>query len=280
MKMKPRRPRWLVWAAVIAWAGVCAPLVAQEPVRFVRFDLVTANPKQAISFYKAVFGWKSARQSDGWTLLSSPIGNPLGGVFQNDPDDPEERDALWVGLLGVDDVGDMTKRFESLGAKTLFGPNRIADGRLVAVLEDPERAVVGLTDDPGFSRKGVHFGEWVWVELWSKDARAAVETYRELAGFEVTEHENQAGGITHILRSGGEARGGIVDIPIEGIDSHWLPYVLVEDLDRVVEQAEKRGGQVVGEPADTSYGRSVIVIDPTGAGIGALELDGEKETGP
>ena len=45
----------------------------------------------------------------------------------------------------------------------------------------------------------------------------------------------------------------------------WLPYVVVDDLDRATEQAVTLGATVVGEASDGPAGTSVTIADPGGA---------------
>jgi predicted enzyme related to lactoylglutathione lyase len=51
--------------------------------------------------------------------------------------------------------------------------------------------------------------------------------------------------------------------------SHWMPYVLVDNIDTSTEKAKSLGGTVAMGPMDVpGHGRVSIIIDPTGAALG------------
>ena len=51
----------------------------------------------------------------------------------------------------------------------------------------------------------------------------------------------------------------------------WGPYVTVDDVDAIAEQAEKLGGKVCIPPRDIpSVGRFTVIADPQGAVISAI----------
>ena len=62
------------------------------------------------------------------------------------------------------------------------------------------------------------------------------------------------------------ARGPNADLPAQ-----WLMYVVVENLEKSLEEATKRGGAVVAEPRGLMGGKMAVVKDPAGAVVALWE---------
>jgi len=63
--------------------------------------------------------------------------------------------------------------------------------------------------------------------------------------------------------------GGIMKNPVPGLPSHWLAYVLVEDINASTKKAKSLGAKVVKEVTEVSgYGWLSVITDPTGAALG------------
>jgi predicted enzyme related to lactoylglutathione lyase len=68
-------------------------------------------------------------------------------------------------------------------------------------------------------------------------------------------------------------RGGVASQLLDGSGPQWLPYVSVNDADRALALAKKRGGFVVLGPHDIDgIGRFGVVKDPTGAQLAVMKL--------
>jgi predicted enzyme related to lactoylglutathione lyase len=106
-------------------------------------------------------------------------------------------------------------------------------------------------------------GGWLWVDLWTDDAKAAKAFYAELVGYETRDVEAGPDHVYHVLGRDGRARAGLVEVDMQGIESNWLPYVRVANVGHTVERARGQGGYVLLQRKDLA-----ILIDPTGAAIG------------
>jgi predicted enzyme related to lactoylglutathione lyase len=121
-------------------------------------------------------------------------------------------------------------------------------------------------------------GDWIWVQLLSRDAKKASEFYRAVGGYEVI--ENTAGNRVsdYVLTSKGYARATVRTIP-EGkpqVQPNWLPFVRVKSVRESVALAKRLGGKVVLEPKpELLEGRAAVIADPSGAAIGLLEWSDE-----
>jgi predicted enzyme related to lactoylglutathione lyase len=116
-------------------------------------------------------------------------------------------------------------------------------------------------------------GSFVWNELMSKDAEAAVKFYKELFGWNTKQHTLHTG--YQIIIKDGKEIGGIMQMDAEFGDtpSHWLPYVSVGNVDETVEKVKQLGGTVCVPPTDIpSVGRFSVVSDPSGGTLSIITL--------
>ena len=123
-------------------------------------------------------------------------------------------------------------------------------------------------------------GRFVWHDLMTREAEVVQPFYEGLFGWTVTPLEMGGGVVYRALTANGKAVGGIVQEPNlpEGVPSHWVSYVLVEDLDACVGRGTAAGGTVLVPPHPIpGKGRFAMLADPTGAAIALLELDEVEE---
>src|SRR5690349_8895037 len=112
-------------------------------------------------------------------------------------------------------------------------------------------------------------GSFCWVELGTTDAGAAKNFYKELFGWDYHDESMGPDGVYTIVKLNGKDVGGLYQLSPEmlqqGLPSHWLSYVSVDNADDATAQAVAAGGRVMKEPFDAGpNGRMSIIQDPTG----------------
>ena len=113
-------------------------------------------------------------------------------------------------------------------------------------------------------------GRFCWNELVAVDEASAKTFYTSLFGWTT---EAFGGDQDYTLFKKGEDKvGGMMKCPQSGLPAHWLPYVLVEDVDTIAAKAKALGGKVVVDPFDVpTIGRMAVLLDPQGAEIAVLK---------
>lgn len=241
--------------------------------RFVWYELLTSDPKQAIPFYTEVIGWGRQDWEGGqnytmWTVNDAPI----GGLMQM----PEEAKAAgapphWLPYIGTPDTDATVKRAQKLGARVLKPADDIPTVGRFAVLADPQGAIFAVftpESDMGGGEAGPSEGQFSWHELATTDFEAAFDFYRDLFGWEKTEAMDMGeAGIYQMYGRGGPPLGGIFnktsDMP--GPPA-WLCYVMVADAAEGVERVKNNGGQVLVGPMEVPGGDQIAqCLDPQGA---------------
>jgi predicted enzyme related to lactoylglutathione lyase len=244
-------------------------------------ELFTEDADAAVRFYGRVFGWTfqafPAQRGPGYRLAFSE-GEPVGGVLEREHAHQKTPGSRWVGMISVDDVKAAARYAADRGGKVIVAPRSLPGRGVVALLEDPEGASFGVMrsssgDPPDYLAED---RQWLWVELWAKDAAAMARFYGGLAGYEVTPVERPDGSLGYLLAAGGYTRCGIITSPASNVAPAWLPYLRVEDVKAAAAQAQQAGARIVVPPAaQIRDGRVALIVDPTGAPVGLAQITSE-----
>src|SRR5262249_11091303 len=260
-------------------APVLPPLTSASgnprlPGKFVWADLVTDDVSAARKFYQNLFGWTF--RSTGNYLIAANNERPLCGMFQKPR--PEGRNAKprWFGYLSTKNVEKAQKTVSQLGGRVLAPAQKFPKRGEQAVFSDPEGAVFGVVKSSDGDPEDflADPGDWIWIQLLSRDARKAAEFYRAVARYDIVENTSKNRINDYILTSEGYARATVRAIPSANtkVQPTWLPFVRVKSVGESVALAKQLGGQVRIEPKpDLLQGKAAVVSDPTGAAIGIME---------
>ena len=244
------------------------------PGKFVWADLVTDDALAAQKFYTALFGWKF--YDYGGYLIGRNDDRPLCGMFQRPrPADPNAK-PRWFGYISVANVACAEKAVTEAGGKVLAAPKKIPERGEQAVFADAEGAMFGVVKssagDPADFLADP--GDWIWIQLLSRDGRQAAEFYRQVGGYTIIDNTTSNKSSDYVLTSEGYARATIRTIRSDDkkVLPTWLPFVRVKNVGESVALTKQLGGKVWIEPKpDLFEGKVAVIEDPTGAAIGILE---------
>ena len=256
------------------------------PGKFIWADLATDDVAAARDFYGKLFGWKfrvSGPGPEAYTIALSDE-RPLGGMVQVKPRAGTNGNPRWVGYISVPSVARAQRAVLKAGGKELLAPKKLPKRGEQAVFADPEGAVFGVIKSSSGDPQDflAEPGEWIWIELLSRDAHQAAEFYRAVAGYDVVKNSDGSGANDYVLVSEKFARATVMEIPKDRpqVLPTWLPYVRVQHIAESITQAQQLGGKVLVAPQPELFkGRIAVVADPTGAAIGLLEWDVPAEEG-
>jgi predicted enzyme related to lactoylglutathione lyase len=115
-------------------------------------------------------------------------------------------------------------------------------------------------------------GEPCWVELFTPDTDAAAAFYGGLFGWTATEPDEQFGGYRMFLHGETPVAGLMGNDGSSGTPSAWSVYLDTDDVATTVDKARSAGATVVAEPMQVGdLGRMAVMVDPTGALVGAWQ---------
>ena len=274
-------------AAVSMFLGGCAarqaaslPPVSLTPTgqhhigKFVWFDLLTEDAQAVQQFYQGLFGWRFSADSNTPDYIVIYSGDkPIGGMAPPENTDPGVQESMWLVSLSVEDVNRAVSAVKARKGEVLDGPVDIKGRGRMAVIRDPEGAEFFLLRAAGGDPADidVNSGEWLWVDLFTRDAKTAIEFYSALAGYKAQAVKTEEDHSYNLLKKGDRAFAGVVELPWEDVEPNWLPYVKVDDLEGTITLAEKLGGNLILRLESVA-----VIADPTGGVFGIQMVRGNK----
>ena len=132
--------------------------------RFVWHDQISNDPAAASRFYSDLLGWEIEVSKPGeidYPMIKS------GEQTHGDRSDPGRAPPHWLAHVLVDDVDAAVGRVEGAGGKVVAPAMDIPEVGRMAVIADPQGAIVSLfasAGDPPTSQ-----GVFVWDELLTTD---------------------------------------------------------------------------------------------------------------
>ena len=241
--------------------------------KFVWFDLLTEDVQGAQNFYKELFGWRFEDKSSDYSVIYSGD-KPIGGIAPHESTDPEVLESLWLVSLSVENVDRAVSAAKARYGKVLDGPFDVRGRGRMAVIRDPEGAELVLIRAAGGDPvdEAVKAGEWLWVDLFTRDAKTANDFYGAIAGYTAQAVKTEGDHSYNLLKRNGRAYGGIVELSWEDVEPNWLPYIKVDDLEDTISRAERLGGILILRIENVA-----IIADPSGGAFG-IQVAGGNES--
>ncbi len=238
-------------------------------------ELATTDQKNAVAFYRSLFGWDVNEMplGPGETYSMFQLkGKEVGAACTMQA---QERQMgvppHWNSYVTVKNVDESAKKAESLGAKVFMPPFDVMDAGRMAVLQDPTGAVFQIWE----AKRSIGArilnepGALCWTELTTGDTKAAEAFYTQLFGW-VPKHSAPGSPMeyTEFSVAGTPAIGMMAKPPQmpAHIPSFWMPYFQVTNVDASASKGTEQGGKVMVGPQDIpGTGRFAMLSDPQGA---------------
>lgn len=254
-------------------------------------DVSLADPQSGVEFYTGLFGWDAENREDDegshvYTRFARDGASVAGlGPRQEGADGPPP---MWTSYVAVDDLDETLALWTSHGGAVLLPAMDVMGAGRMAVVADPESAVLALWEAREHRGAEVfaEHGALAWNELSTRDSAMAREFYGSVLGWGFEAHEGDGPGEYWLITldaktDGGPYRddrlnGGILTMDSSwpsDLPAHWMVYFRVDDTDEAVERLTDLGGQVSVSAFDTGAGRVAVVSDPQG-GTFSLISDG------
>jgi uncharacterized protein len=236
--------------------------------KFVWHDNVSSDVGKAKGFYTELFGWEAEVWKPGemdYPMIKAGD-TAHGGFGPAEGGEPSH----WLGHVLVESVDETAERATRAGGKVVAGPLDIPEVGRMAVIADPQGAIVSAYTSP--TEWSPSEGVFVWDELVTIDVEAAKRFYGEVFGWKARDAD--MGEMTYTIFQKGDVdvAGGMARP--EGMDAppHWLPYIYVDDVDKTAARAKQLGGAVFMEGKDVpTVGRIAVLQDPVGAVFGLFK---------
>ncbi|MBK6534992.1 MAG: VOC family protein [Deltaproteobacteria bacterium] len=233
---------------------------------FIWREIMTPDVAASKRFYGEVFGWKfDDMPMDGFTYTMIKNGETgIGGMASLDmiPGAPPH----WIGTVCVVDTDASAKLAVEAGGKVMMPPGDIPGYGRFAVIADPQGAA--LTVMHPFSNEGARegmpgLGDFCWEHLNTADMAGSKAFFGKLFGWEAS--SSPAG--MDVFSIHGKQVVSVTPTPA-GAPTHWLTYVVIDQLAGARARVVANGGKVmVEEHAVPTIGSFSVVTDNVGATI-------------
>ena len=292
--------RTTVWMAAAAVAGLsaCASGGGQPPAetpsfpnvsdpatgsyrpgKFVWYDLVTPDLESSKRFYGDLLGWSFETGPDSLFTLVTMDDRLIGGMFDLTRTEADPEPGHWFSSVSVVDVDAAARAFAEAGGRVLTEPRELPNrGRYAVVTDDQGAEIVLLRATGGdpLDRDAVTPGEFLWTELWTRDAAAAVDLYADILGYTAERTDGERS--YYVMSVGDRPRAGVGQLPPDlDVDPAWLPYIAVRSAEDIAARVVVLGGEVVITPEATRNGTAAVIVDPSGAAFAVQEWPAPSE---
>lgn len=255
--------------------------------RILWHELNTTDQKAAAAFYLKAVGWTTQAWDENRSyVMFAAGGRPMAGLLALGRDAGARPN--WLTYIGTPDLESTVRKAKALGARILKPAEGVPAVGTWVVLQDPQGAVFAVlqpSQSPSDAEPGL--GDFSWHELATTDEQAAFKFYQQLFGWQETGTMDMGPelGMYRMYGKDGRPMGGIYKKPSDPkapahmqAPSHWLPYVLVTDVEEAAEATKNAGGQVSSGPMEVPGGDWIAVgIDPQG---GAFAVHARKAAVP
>jgi predicted enzyme related to lactoylglutathione lyase len=238
-------------------------------------DLAADDPAAAARFYAGLFGWECEHQSSRDYWVCKLDGEDIGGIGRKQPG-TEHLPSRWTTYLATDHLDLTLDAVTTQQGRQLMEPRDVEVLGRMAIAADPNGAIFGLwqaAEHIGTERTADP-GTLVWSEALSQDYETARAFYTSVFGYRAEEiggHETRYAALyaeDKPVAGTGELHP---DFPAD-TPPHWLPYFATGSTDDTVSQVTGGGGELVGKPLETDFGRMAVLADPEGARFAVIQL--------
>ncbi len=265
--------------AACAGTGIRLPPITSTPSGedrygvFVWHDLLTTDPDAAKRFYGGLFDWTfedfEVGRQGSYTVIYRG-GRPIGGIVDARQFDSGVNVSQWIPVLSVADVDAAVATTLAAGGRTFADPVDIEGRGRMAVIGDPQGAVMTLlrsaSGDPRYDDLAV--GSFIWNEVWTGNIPGALDFYSRLGDYNTSRTSIREGETYHYLSQATVPVAGVLQNPVAGLRPSWVSYVGVQDVDEILARVERLGGKIIVDTVETA-GKSdaAAIVDPSGAGL-------------
>jgi predicted enzyme related to lactoylglutathione lyase len=256
-------------------------------------DTNQPDPKAAVEFYGALFGWEfedvMPPDTEGEYFMGRLHGGDVAGVGGIPEGAPPM--AMWNTYVWVDSADDTAAKVREAGGSVLMDPFDVMDSGRMAVFTDPQGAAFSVWQAKAHKGASVvnEAGSLNFNDLYTSDLEGAKAFYGSVFGWQTldvgggTEMWTLPGYGDYLERDNPGLRKGMAEMgappgfedvvaslsPMpEGqpdTPPYWGVTFAVDDADATADKAGQLGGKVLMPPTDLPWVRMTVIADPQGA---------------
>ena len=243
---------------------------------FIWHELFSPDLEASKKFYGGLFGWNFATtpmpSGEGSYTTISVGDRPVAGLMDLAMIQGEGAPPHWMPYVSIANIDESAAAAKANGGSVAVEPMSIEGIGRMTVIGDPQNGHSSCIDftpgDPDqVERPGP--GMFCWDQLNSSDPASAASFYGKVYGWQQKEFPH--GGDMSVFHAGEWPVASMMQAPA-GVPSHWLCYIVVEELTRGNELVEELGGEVMIPKIEIpEVGTASVVRDNVGAGLCLFE---------
>ena len=242
-------------------------------------DLLAHDGQKAKDFYTGLFGWTYDDHPVDGSMVYTMYSHQGQAVCASAEPGPgqENLPPHWSVYVTVDDLDAALERARAAGGTVIAEPFDVLDVGRMAMIQDPQGAVLRLWFPKGHAGASVMMepGALCWFELATNDTEGAKAFYSATLQLDAIPDPGAAFPYT-LLTRGEEHVAGIMEIGADWgpVPPNWGVYFGVNDLEAAVAKAQELGGSVIVEPTDIAdFARFSVLRDGEGAVFSVIKLN-------
>jgi uncharacterized protein len=231
-------------------------------------DLITPNLQNSMSFYENVFGWEyqSFNVKGFKYALIKNKGEIIGSMIEV----TNTKSSVWVSSLIVspEQMRVRVKAIVDSGAVLMVKPLKIPGRGKQLIFKGLQGETFSLISDSEYIKPYEiknQVGNWYGMELWASDINKAKVFYNTAFEAETKKvmYDNKP---YYFFTVNGSNVGGLMKNPLTNMESQWVPYLNISNLDSVVNKVKELEGLVVLSPnSEVRNGSIGVIQDQYGA---------------
>lgn len=252
---------------------------------FCWIDLATTDLVGAKEFYGSLFGWEAidmpSDQGSVYTMFQID-GKNVAGASELTPEMQEQGvPPVWSSYVKHDDVDAIAQKIVDAGGNLMFSPMDVMEEGRMVFAQDPAGAAFGIWQP--HNHIGAQLvntpGALVWNELQTPDVETSRDFYTSVFGW--SHRTDESGYVVLLQDERGHAGMMQIDESWGDVPPNWAVYIMVEDAEATAARAEELGANLLTELTTAGQmGRFVVIQDPQGAVLTAMEFNGPADPPP
>lgn len=183
--------------------------------------------------------------------------------------------SVWTTYFAADSADAVAGSVQAAGGAVFMPPFDVMDVGRMFVAADPAGAVFGVWEAKAHTGAGIFNepGAYCWNDLHTGAYVPSQDFYTRVFGWKYDEIGSEQMPYSTFAGPDGRPMGGIGDSTGQpGSDAaYWLTWFQVAGTDAAVMKAKELGATILGEPADSPFGRMAIVAGPQGEVFGLID---------
>ncbi|MVU83900.1 VOC family protein [Nocardia sp. ET3-3] len=238
-------------------------------------DCSVDDPAAARDFYSQLLGWDvldSPPEAGGY-LMAMLNGRPAAGIGPKMGD--VAMPSVWTTYFAADSADAVAGSVQAAGGTVFMPPFDVMDVGRMFIAADPAGAVFGVWEAKAHTGAGIFNepGAYCWNDLHTGSYVPSQDFYAQVFGWKFDEIGNEQMSYSTFAGADGRPMGGVGDSTGQpGADAnYWLTWFQVAGTDAAAAKAKQLGASILGEPADSPFGRMAIVAGPQGEVFGLID---------